>query len=366
MNQFIKIKESIHKNQRINLPILSPNIYEYDFNKHIVFTFDKSKIKDIRNFRKRLPRKLMWLLRPPLPVTSNQMEAIFFNHKFGKDYDIDEKTLEREPWRLESSFNEKLEDYRQKLIVLLSGWGVIPNYYTMREINMYKPNSLQQEFTLKTIDMHGGGSPKIWHYFSLPKFLGFIQSKTIRFSRPSVFTDPFESKTNKLTRAHQTEIALRQITHEYNIAVINEEDEFISINSIWANKLKTDSSGKIIETELSSFEELPIELRSLAENRLDSINDSFLINCWHENELESDAMWGIYSDRMFGIAIASTPEKVREAFADSNVKVQVTPIEYHDLHEDDKIFDSLPVGYKHKAFIHEREYRIYLTNYPYP
>ena len=358
--------ENIHKNKKVILPTIPSNFNAYSVKKDMIFSFDKSKNKELEKFRRKLPRELMWLLYGPLPLNSSQMEAMFIGYEFGKDHGIDEKTLEREPWRLDASWNEEVEKYRQELIILLSKWGVQPKYYTNRELSMYKPRFLHQEFTLQSRDIHGGGSPRIWHYFSLPKFLNFIQSKKMWFSRPSIFSDPFESKTNKGTRAHQIEIALRQITNEYNMAIFANEEEFISINSIWANQLNTDGHGKITATELSTFEELSIEFRSLAEDRLDSINDAFLINCWHENKLESDGMWGLYSDRMFGVAIASTPEKAREAFSNDNITLQVTPIEYHDLHANDKIFDSLPVGYKHISFQHEREYRIYLKGYPLP
>lgn len=356
--------ESIHKNKRIILPSISSNINKYSFQKFMVFSFDKSRNKELEKFTRKLPRELMWLFYGPLPLNSTKMEAMFIGYEFGREHGINKQILEREPWRLNASWNKPLEEYRQELIVLLLKWGVQPKYYTSRELSMYKPRFIQKEFSLKTSDLYAGGDPKIWHYFSLPKFLNFIQTKKMWFARPSIFSDPFESKTNKITRAHQIEITLRQLTDEYNMAISSNEKDFISINSKWAKKLNTDNNGKILLTEYSTFEELPIELISLAEDRLDSINNGFLINCWHENELESDGMWGLYSDRIFGIAIASTPERVRKAFSNNNITLQITPIEYHDLHLNDKIFDNLPVQYKHISFQHEREYRIYLSNYP--
>lgn len=145
---------------------------------------------------------------------------------------------------------------------------------------------------------------------------------------------------------------------------MKKESEFLALNYNWASKLKQNDNGTICETKFTAFDQVPIGLRSLAENRLDSINNSLLVNCWHENDSESDAMWGLYSNRVFGITITSTPSRIRQAFSENNVNLLVTPIEYHDLHSSNKVFNRLPVTYKHKAFEHEKEYRIYLTGYP--
>lgn len=336
--------------------------------KKLVFEFDKSRIKEFEKFKHTLPRELNWLLWGAIPKNTLRWEGVFFNYPFGEEAAIDQKTLNREQWRLDPLWNSKLDDARNAFIALLSSWGEQSIFLTTREIKMYHPRFLHQEqdCTLQLGNRYGGGNPKLWHYFSLPKFLGCIQSKKMWFGRPSLFVDPFESKTNQATKAHQIQVAMRQLIDEYNAAILDKEIEFVAVNAYWAKYLSQSADGMLLETKFTTFDDVPSGLLSLAENRLDSINNSLLINCWHQNENESDAMWGLYSDRVFGITITSTEESIRKAFDENKVSLNVTPIEYHDLHSNDKVFDSLPVAYKHEAFEHEKECRVYLSGYPLP
>ena len=354
--------------KRIQQPVALNSDYSIpSLKKNMLFGLDSSKAIELNHFRHKLPREIEWLLYEPLPVNnSTRMECVFFGYEFGPDHGIDQIILEREPWRLDPSWNKQLNDSRIELDSILLSWGEISKYFTTREMLMYAPRFLHQENSLQLINAFDGGDPCIWHYFSLPKFLKFIQSKEMWFARPSTFPDPFESKTNKTTRAHQVQVVMRQIVDEYNVATFENESEFVALSYSWASKLKQNENGTICETKFATFDQVPIGLRSLAENRLDSINNSLLLNCWHANDSESDAMWGLYSDWVYGIAIMSTPNRIRQAFSENNVTLYVTPIEYHDLHTSDKVFDSLPVAYKHKAFEHEKEYRIYLSGYPLP
>jgi len=339
-----------------------------DAQKYLVFEIDKSRTKELEKFKHTLSREINWLLWGAIPKNTVRQEGMFFSYPFGEHAGINQATLDREPWRLDASWNEKAEIARESFISLLKSWGEQPRFYTPREIRMYHPRFLHIEAdrTLQFSNSRGGSPPNLWHYFSLPKFLHFIQSKTMWFGRPSLFTDPFESKTNRTTRAHQIQVVMRQLIDEYNAAILGGEVEFVAVNSYWADQLSKNTDGAIVETEFTSFNKVSIGLLSLAESRLDSINDSMLINCWHKNEMESDAMWGLYSDKAFGITITSTEESIREAFDENNVSLNVTPIEYHDLHSNEDVFDSLPVAYKHEAFEHEKEYRVYLSGYPLP
>jgi hypothetical protein len=57
-------------------------------------------------------------------------------------------------------------------------------------------------------------------------------------------------------------------------------------------------------------EENPIDFTQIGLHGL----GNFYINCWHENEYESAAMWKLYSDQEKGIAIQSTFKNLKDCF----------------------------------------------------
>lgn len=90
------------------------------------------------------------------------------------------------------------------------------------------------------------------------------------------------------------------------------------------------------------------------------------VNCWHMNEVESAAMWKIYSG--VGIAIQSTFQRLADSFTDPHESVYISSIKY-------EAFDELqmavvpkllgeeswlePTLYKRKMFEYERELRAF-------
>jgi hypothetical protein len=84
--------------------------------------------------------------------------------------------------------------------------------------------------------------------------------------------------------------------------------------------------------------------------------------CWHANEVESAAMWKLYSTEHAGVAIVTTPGDMRAAVDLKPYKHAVLgPVEYLDFKKDDM---TLPFGkkarvgfLKRKSFEHEKEVR---------
>lgn len=82
------------------------------------------------------------------------------------------------------------------------------------------------------------------------------------------------------------------------------------------------------------------------------------LNCWHQNECESEAMWKIYSQSDRGIAIQSTIGRLKHCFTDER-EVNIGKVKYIDYN-----VDAIPVGdffspffYKRKSFSYEQEIR---------
>ena len=62
------------------------------------------------------------------------------------------------------------------------------------------------------------------------------------------------------------------------------------------------------------------------------------ISCWHRADYESDALWKLYAAEHKGVAICSTPERMRAAIQPFRLQptygtedLWAGPVKYHDL-----------------------------------
>lgn len=90
------------------------------------------------------------------------------------------------------------------------------------------------------------------------------------------------------------------------------------------------------------------------------------INCWHRADHESDAMWKLYAVQGKGVAICSSPGRIREALHPFRLQpnhgaetIWLGPVRYCDLTKV-RLRTSMESRFffKHQAFAWEREYRI--------
>lgn len=103
-------------------------------------------------------------------------------------------------------------------------------------------------------------------------------------------------------------------------------------------------------------------------------------NCWHKGEHESDAMWRIYCHDN-GVAIRSTVERLRNSLLRPEVqypandlraiglqggieaKFELAPVQYlADEQPVGEFYSERPWFVKRKAFMHEQELRLCVTN----
>ncbi|MFA5922238.1 MAG: hypothetical protein WC856_13260 [Methylococcaceae bacterium] len=153
---------------------------------------------------------------------------------------------------------------------------------------------------------------KVWRYMDFTKFVSFIESRRLYFTRADKFDDPFEGSWPKL-----------------NVA----------------------ARGTPIKGEYSR----------LCQN-MPRYN---AINCWHMNEHESAAMWKLYLKSDEGIAIQSTYLKLRESINDDE-KVYLGVVKYIDYESECIDAGNLlsPFVSKRKSFEHEREIRALVQKWP--
>jgi hypothetical protein len=98
------------------------------------------------------------------------------------------------------------------------------------------------------------------------------------------------------------------------------------------------------------------------------LQDELCCNCWYDSELESDAMWRLYCDRV-GVSIATTVKTLQRSikcevpmiFKD-RMKLHLAKVTYSDA---STVSDAPSWLIKRSAFRHEHEVRFFI-DYPFP
>ena len=152
----------------------------------------------------------------------------------------------------------------------------------------------------------------LWRYMSFTKFASLLTKKALFFARADKLGDPFEGSLSPLN-----------------------EELYPFIHGTMAPEHQ--------ETHRLLFRNLP---------------RFTLLNCWHENETESDAMWKLYTGNREGIAIRTTCGSLKESLSGEEwVNIgRANYVDYDNTHIRDN--DSMvPFLHKRKSFEHEREVR---------
>ncbi len=166
-------------------------------------------------------------------------------------------------------------------------------------------------------------STKIWRYMSFSKFMNLITAETLFFCRADKFSDKWEG------------VFPKKMIEKFGLA---------------EKTLPSDDGN----------EYSPCEWQRVKEFR------SHLINCWHLSEVESDAMWKLYSGNDGGIAIQSTIQRFQKSFKKTGERVWIGLVEYEDFNTWQPKNRHFNVGtsnilqaffLKRKGFEHEKEIR---------
>lgn len=169
---------------------------------------------------------------------------------------------------------------------------------------------------------------KIWRYIDFNKFVSILDTGSLWFTRADQFSDQFEGSSPKMN------ISSRKATPDISKADI----------PIFNNLIENTSQVK------------RQWLKYVA------------INCWHMNEGESTAMWGLYLKSNEGLAIQSTFNRLKKSLSKTDEKVYIGKVKYidyeHQVIEDANILS--PFVHKRKNFEHERELRALVVKSPPP
>lgn len=162
---------------------------------------------------------------------------------------------------------------------------------------------------------------KVWRYMDFTKFISLIETQSLHFTRVDKFEDPFEGSLPKRT---------------------------IDVK----NRLRG----------WSSEEERRIQIRE-AKRKNKTYRQHFAINCWHENEYESAAMWKSYLKSNEGIAIQSTYKRLKSSFTEDH-KIIFGKVTYIDFTKESISFYDLVEQFltKRRSFNCENEIRALISN----
>lgn len=171
---------------------------------------------------------------------------------------------------------------------------------------------------------------KIWRYMDFTKFENLLYTESLFFCRADRFEDKWEG------------IFPKKMIEKFNLK---------------EKSMPSDDGNKYTLCEWQIVKEAR----------------SHLINCWHANDHESDAMWKLYSPNRQSIAIQSTIGRLKKCFNKTTERIRIGAVEYVDFKNwkpNNRVFNMGEPNtlktflLKRKGFEHEKEIRT-ITNIAY-
>ncbi len=171
---------------------------------------------------------------------------------------------------------------------------------------------------------------KIWRFMDISKFESLIKTESLFLCRADKFEDTFEGS-----------IPIKEAKHR---------------SDFMTNGLLGDTITAL--NQIKGIQKLHKKLKK-----------AIVINSWHINDFESDAMWKLYQTGQKGVAIESTVGKILKGIKKPNENISISKVRYID-YENDIWFDKdeypfrgynmiTPFVHKKIEFRHEQEFRIF-------
>lgn len=198
----------------------------------------------------------------------------------------------------------------------------------------------------------------LWRYMTLDKLINILSTQKLYFTPLHWYknTDPYEGILPKVALEAIREIYLSEVQKKHLDQLIAFRNYILEKNTGLPEEL---AQLEKLDTTISKLNEYPEKL----EKSSFRIFKSTLVNCWHQNEFESEAMWRLYSENNKGIAIQTTFQDLIDSINDKRIYLsEVRYINFHD--ENLKPSDCVVNGHispllKRKSFEHEKEVRLF-------
>lgn len=176
----------------------------------------------------------------------------------------------------------------------------------------------------------------VWRYLDFDKFKSLLENQSLFFCRADKFSDPFEGSIPRLEAEYR--IQTYKNNAKYFQRGYNEEQALKNISGMQATHQKFKRGA--------------------------------IVNCWHINKSESDAMWRLYLKSNDGVAIQSTKERIEKTIGNTIEEISLSKVRYLDYEKDiwyhnvnypHKAYNLItPLFHKRIEFIHEQEFRLFI------
>lgn len=175
----------------------------------------------------------------------------------------------------------------------------------------------------------------LWRYMDFTKYVSMLSTSTLYFARADTFEDPFEGAKG---------------------VIGNKEKWDVHYLSFFKQAMKNPPEGVEWDHSEEYIEKEAQRLLKEMETGGKAHRERVYINCWHENEHESEAMWRLYSSYLGNaIAIRATYSSLYNALG-RNPSISIGRVKYIDFN---KSYAGPNDSFwrKRKSFEHEREVR---------
>lgn len=192
----------------------------------------------------------------------------------------------------------------------------------------------------------------LWRYMTLDKLINILNTHKLFFTPINAYanTDPFEGLLPK--------VAMEAMKELYSLSALeslpNQINQFLSKEGVDNPRLL--ASQKKIKEMIANHSLIMDKIRY-------RIFKSTLVNCWHQNEFESEAMWRLYSENNKGVAIQTTVQDLSDSIEDE--RVFLSEVKYLNFYDENLMPKDCVVNgvigplLKRMSFEHEREVRLF-------
>lgn len=192
---------------------------------------------------------------------------------------------------------------------------------------------------------HFSSSAKLWRYMDFLKFFSLVETSMLYFPSAEVLAadDPFEGSVTAMTKRYKV------------IAEVGDRDFTVGVDK--PDRVRVVDLLSPEGQEYASFSEQVAQAQK-------QVRRCTYVNSWHMNDHENTAMWKLYAQREYGIAIVSSLERIEQSFRETKEEIyigQVSYIDYeHDYIPDGNLFS--PFMYKIRSLSYENEVRVVISN----
>jgi Protein of unknown function (DUF2971) len=205
------------------------------------------------------------------------------------------------------------------------------------------------------------GDAKLWRYLSLEKLIDLLSTGQLFFAPLSFFvkTDPFEGFLPAAAMDAIGELIQRHV---------RDIESFMPILEDHCKRAQLEIPGGAWEMLKRQLE----DLKATPKRFFQAITQCQTVNCWHANDVESEAMWRLYADNGKAVAIETTVDALRESIRshESQHRVHIYPVKYLDFFDKSlKPTDCVVEGHttpllKRLSYKHENEIRAFIGRVP--